>query len=277
MANHTLSQVGKTDKILLAVIRDFCGYQKFTDYINNVIDDATDNRRNIRPTHPGTMIQAGWNAGPRHARVWGLVRNLRKKFSQEGKLAKDRKMLGALCAVWNMIQAKAPREPIDDLLEVIDEAGMPNMAVEGDTAESGYTLFLDDGVPLTFETACRAPGEAYFTSNYSAPVHSDASYAPYTLAWFTRYEKHPNCSRKILGGNFIDVTLRVRVIAAADTLIIFDSQEFHGTTLAVDELKRAGVTFAFSTHIRKIYEAMLKAEKENILVEHEVHLEDMII
>ncbi|KIJ48817.1 hypothetical protein M422DRAFT_247176 [Sphaerobolus stellatus SS14] len=267
----------KNNKSLLAVIRDFCGYQRFTDYINNVIDDATDNHRNIQPTHPGTMIQAGWNAGPWHVHVWGLVHNLRKKFSQEDKLAKDRKMLGALCAVWNMIQAKAPREPIDDLLEVIDEAGMPNMAVEGDTAESGYTLFLDDGDPLTFETACKAPGEAYFTCNYSVPVHNDASYAPYTLAWFTHYEKHPNCSRKILGGNFIDVTLQVRVIAVADTLIIFDSREFHGTTLAVDELKQAGVTFAFSTHICNIYEAMLKAKKENILVEHEVHLEDMII
>ncbi|KIJ52772.1 hypothetical protein M422DRAFT_242685 [Sphaerobolus stellatus SS14] len=177
--NESIIFHDKDNKILLA---------KFTDYINNVIDDATDNCRNIRPTHPGTMIQAGWNAGPQHAHVWGLVHNLWKKFSQESKLAKDRKMLGALCAV-------------------IDEVGMPSMAVEGDIAESGYTLFLDDGVPLTFETADRALGEAYFTCNYSVPVHSDASYAPYTLAWFTHYEKRPECRRKILGGNFLDVTL----------------------------------------------------------------------
>ncbi|KAF8489756.1 hypothetical protein JB92DRAFT_2835993 [Gautieria morchelliformis] len=83
--------------IELAVICNVCnGSAAAIEFINSVIDKAVSDRKGVRPTHPGTLIQAGYDAGPHHLCVWGFVQNLKsKKWSQDEKYAKGHQILGA--------------------------------------------------------------------------------------------------------------------------------------------------------------------------------------
>ncbi|KAF8508614.1 hypothetical protein JB92DRAFT_3120783 [Gautieria morchelliformis] len=66
--------------IELAVICNVCnGSAAAIEFIHSVIDEAVSDRKGVRPTHPGTLIQAGYNAGPHHLCVWGFVWNLKSK------------------------------------------------------------------------------------------------------------------------------------------------------------------------------------------------------
>lgn len=99
--------------------------------------------------------------------------------------------------------------------------------------------------------------------NRNSPTHSDPCFAEYAFAWSTKHVAlHPLRSSQCAGGNFADITLRVLVESAADTLLIFKPKYRHGTTIARPTISRAGMVIAFSIHIKKAYDiAMANASK----------------
>ncbi|KAG1898466.1 uncharacterized protein F5891DRAFT_955406, partial [Suillus fuscotomentosus] len=119
--------------------------------------------------HGGELVQFGWNAGPRHARVFGLVNNLtnKKKLSMTTRQQKDSHALGILALSWNLLIASLPAEVSTSCIEAIGEAGLPAMTVKGNDLDFGYTLDLPGG-PLCFSTAEWAPSEAYMSQNYES-------------------------------------------------------------------------------------------------------------
>ncbi|KAG2145621.1 hypothetical protein BD769DRAFT_1382523 [Suillus cothurnatus] len=130
---------------------------------------------------------------------------------------------------WNLLVASLPAE-------AINEAGLPSMTVKGNNSDSGYTLDLPDG-SLCFSTAERAPSEGYMSQNYESPIHTDQLYAPYAMNWVTFHsivdsdqcQLHGDHSS---GGNYVDVSLRVVVKCATDTVMSMQPGFKHGTTLA---------------------------------------------
>jgi hypothetical protein len=136
----------------LAVLRGKCIQRPdLLDYVNEVIGEAVNDRKNVRvcfptipeytyfslayhqPNHGGDLIQFGWNAGPRHARVFGLVNNLTsKKLPMTERQAKDMRALGILALSWNLLVASLPAEVSSACIRAIDEAGLPPMTVRGD-------------------------------------------------------------------------------------------------------------------------------------------------
>ena len=67
-------------------------------------------------------------------------------------------------------------------------------------------------------------------------------------------------SRKNHGGNFVDISLKVIVQGAADTLCAFKPQFLHGTTVPQPQVKRMGIVIGFSKHILTAYKkAVAKA------------------
>ncbi|KAF9230172.1 hypothetical protein BU15DRAFT_41788, partial [Melanogaster broomeanus] len=119
--------------------------------------------------HKGSLIQYGWNAGARHRRIFGLVKNLARKTSPAEQSEKDRAILGILALTWNLLSTSLPKEVIDATKDAIAASGLPPMASQDDIHDQGYHLSLPGG-PLTFSTADRAPAEAYMSQNYSACV-----------------------------------------------------------------------------------------------------------
>ncbi|KAG2031094.1 hypothetical protein BDR03DRAFT_986629 [Suillus americanus] len=142
--------------VALAVLHGKCSqHPDLLTYVNTVIDEAVNDHKGIRPTHGGDLIQFGQNAGPCHARVFGLVNNLTsKKLSMTARQKKDTHALGILALSWNLLVASLPAEAIHD-------AGLPSMTIKGDNSDSGYTLDLPDG-PLCF------PSEGYMSQNYES-------------------------------------------------------------------------------------------------------------
>lgn len=78
------------------------------------------------------MVQAGYNAGPRHIhpRIFGLVNNLRqwKSLSDNDKQSKDDRIIGVFSLFWHLICAHAPAEIVNYVQAKLDASEMPEMA-----------------------------------------------------------------------------------------------------------------------------------------------------
>ncbi|KAG1751726.1 hypothetical protein EDB19DRAFT_1903671 [Suillus lakei] len=182
--------------------------------------------KGVRPTHEGELIQFGCNAGPHHARVFGLVNNLtNKRLLTTARQQKDPRAPGTPAPSRNPLAASLPAEVSTSCIETIDGAGLPSMTIKDDSSDSGYTLDLPNGpLSVAFDIT-------------SSPIHMDQLYVPYVMNWVTLYsivdpdqcQLHGDHSS---GGNYVDVSLRVVVKCATDTVMSMQPKFKHGTTLA---------------------------------------------
>jgi hypothetical protein len=76
----------------------------------------------------------------------------------------------------------------------------------------------------------------------SSPVHTDLHYGRYAYGWTTARTSLVDDS---FGGNFCDLTLRVKICGAAQTFTVFRPEFWHGTTWQHGlETRGVGVTFS---------------------------------
>ncbi|KAK7036894.1 hypothetical protein R3P38DRAFT_2516937, partial [Favolaschia claudopus] len=87
-------------------------------WYQQTIDTACSERRDVRPNHPGHMAQIGWNAGPRHARVWGPAKSYTKKLDTETRVEHDLDAVAALSLTWAVTKAVAPSNLSDHIENV---------------------------------------------------------------------------------------------------------------------------------------------------------------
>ena len=132
------------------------------------------------------MIQFGQNAGQRHRRFYGLVRNIvRKQLPQSDRERKDRQILGVFGLSRAVFQSVLPKQVTDACENATDKSGMSKMTYEGDNegkhstlnlvdmfdsctfVEKGYQLDLPSG-SIEFPLHDRAPSEGYLVDNYSS-------------------------------------------------------------------------------------------------------------
>lgn len=250
-------------EIELAVIRNVSGNPELLHSMNKIIQAAACFRRNVRPNHPGTMVQLGYNAGPRHCRVFGLVNNFKSaKLALETKAKQDEQAIGALSFFWHLIQSHAPKEVVDSVNSAIEQSGMPEIGSRFGEDHSGYAVTIGTQ-EFTFPRVRKAPCEGYFATNYTAPAHSDKCFANFAFAWSTKHSTSCRLrSRQSAGGNFADISLRVLVEAAPDTLLVFKPQYRHGTTVARPTTLRTGMVITFSMHIKLAYDIAVANSKK---------------
>lgn len=87
------------------------------------------------------MVQLGWNAGPRHARVWGLAKSFTRALPNDVKLRRDRDAVAMLSMVWGIIRTHMPRDSVDKMETVLENVGMPSMATRTvDAGECTYPI-----------------------------------------------------------------------------------------------------------------------------------------
>lgn len=205
------------------------------------------------------MVQYGQNAGPRHLRVFGHVRNLKNtNISKSDQTEKDHRLLGIFGIVWNLFLAIAPAPVIEACNKAMDEVGIPRMESVYDeqsksmrhikkkhsefSTEVGYTLEMKSEA-ITFNTAVRAPCEGYVLQDYAAyvqqsilsftfcllnhmcnyrPVHTDRSWTGFSFSLSTTYStvKASIPQNGTGGGNYIDVDMKVVVMMDTDTALV---------------------------------------------------------
>ncbi|KAG8923024.1 hypothetical protein FRC02_011447 [Tulasnella sp. 418] len=241
------------------------------ELMDSLVMEAINDRRNVRPQHDGSMIQVGWNAGPRHARVFGLAKSYTKKLDETKKAQRDSNIVAAFSVMWNMSKAFLPAEVTKAGEDALRSTGMPALATRHVREGLGYQFSLG-GKEYNFPLARRAPPEGYMSQDYVAWAHVDKAYAKYSFAWCVKRELDPTKKRKASaknvqmlrggGGNFVDLTLRVLVKQAAGTLIAFKSELPHGTTTLAGAHNRH-MSIAFSQHVAT---AFAKAQQGNEVI-----------
>ncbi|KAK7015973.1 hypothetical protein R3P38DRAFT_2615944 [Favolaschia claudopus] len=297
---------GEADKIWaeLIVLRDVFGDEEsdekaqILEWFQRTIDDAVDERRNVRPSHPGSMVQIGWNAGPFHARVFGLAKSYTKNLNEETRTAHDLDAIAAINVAWALTKAVTPTDVTRIIEEALAASGMPRIATRDVPEGTGFRLVLGDMI-YSFPLYDRAPPEGYLTRDYSASLHSDPSYIPgacaislnvgrrvdaerppptFSGAVSSRYttrshSKHGQASAAADpladdtakwpvegGGNFVDMSLRVVVVQATGTLFVFDPSQRHGTTRLCGAHNYIAA-FTFSSRIKEAFEKAKKGQQ----------------
>ncbi|KAJ7892447.1 hypothetical protein B0H13DRAFT_1625588, partial [Mycena leptocephala] len=119
--------------------------------------------------HPGKMVQVGWNAGPRHARIFGLVISYTKKLDKATVVDHDLDTIGTLTLLWSIVKSLLPAETIDGVTATVGEIGLPKLATHNVSEGTGYRLSVA-GKEYCFPLYDRAPCEGLFTQNYSSYV-----------------------------------------------------------------------------------------------------------
>jgi hypothetical protein len=130
------------------------------------------------------MVQIGWNAGPRHARVWGLAKSFNRKIDNATMIGRDEDVVALLTLCWSLAKASIPREVMNSLEDSLKVSGMPRIATrnipEGKiydlyhlehliTRNLGYGYCLDlEGKEYSFPMFERAPPEGYLSQDYVA-------------------------------------------------------------------------------------------------------------
>ncbi|KAJ7511958.1 hypothetical protein B0H11DRAFT_1700203, partial [Mycena galericulata] len=123
----------------------------------------------------GHMAQIGWNAGPRHARVFGLAKSYTKNLDDKTKIDHDHDAIAAANIVWGVSKTWFPTDTINNIEKKLSESGMPRIATRNvsevhsspSCLGTGFSLELG-GREYSFPDYERAPPEAYLTRDYSA-------------------------------------------------------------------------------------------------------------
>lgn len=74
------------------------------------------------------MAQIGWNAGPRHATVWGLAKSYTKKLDSTARVEHDKDAISLLTLCWSLSKAYLPAEVILPIETALAVSGMPRIA-----------------------------------------------------------------------------------------------------------------------------------------------------
>lgn len=172
------------------------------DCVEDTIGTAVEYRRNQRvslifyqcgacidtgsqPNNPGAMVQLGWNAGPRHCRVYGLAISYKLKLDTSTKRSHDEDCVGVVTINWNLLKALMPAEVMKETEDNFLRTGLPHMCTpfiapgiihfypNNDYADNtcigdlGFQITLGNNT-FTFPKCVRAPPEAYLVKGYES-------------------------------------------------------------------------------------------------------------
>lgn len=173
----------------------------FHAWLKDVVDVAVAERRDVRvrdfslfihvlissqPDAPGKMVQVGFNAGPRHARVFGLAKSYTKPLDNTTKTEHDNDIIAATTTVWAAAKTWLPTDITQRIDDELERHSMPRIATRNVNegiqfihnsmlttyslyclSGPGFVLGLN-GITYSFPEIERAPPEAYLTVDYSA-------------------------------------------------------------------------------------------------------------
>ena len=74
------------------------------------------------------MVQVGWNAGPRHARFFGLAKSYIRLLDHLTAVEHDEDVIAALTLLWSIAKSLLPIELIDSITNAVGDIGLPKIA-----------------------------------------------------------------------------------------------------------------------------------------------------
>jgi hypothetical protein len=74
------------------------------------------------------MTQAGYNAGPCHARIFGLAKSYNKALDSATMVQHDEDVISAMSLAWSVCRSFLPTNLISKIDGYLNDAGLPTMA-----------------------------------------------------------------------------------------------------------------------------------------------------
>ncbi|KAJ7149388.1 hypothetical protein C8R43DRAFT_832316, partial [Mycena crocata] len=115
--------------------------------------------------HFGTIVQVGWNAGPRHARVFGTAKSYAKRVDPGTQIVHDEDVIAAITLTWNLCKSLLPCNITDEIERILTEENLPRMAMRNVSEDTGFKFELA-GKVYEFPKVVRAPPEGMFSEDY---------------------------------------------------------------------------------------------------------------
>jgi hypothetical protein len=88
------------------------------------------------------MVQAGFNAGPRHARAFGLTKSYTKKLDDATKADHDEEVIAAMSLCWVLSKAWMPTDVISKIDGALAASGMPRVATRNIPEGLNFTAYI---------------------------------------------------------------------------------------------------------------------------------------
>ncbi|KAJ7315546.1 hypothetical protein DFH08DRAFT_715406, partial [Mycena albidolilacea] len=135
----------------------------------------------------GVMTQAGYDAGPHHARIFGLAESYNKALDSATMVQHDEDVISAMSPTWSVCWGFLPTNPISKIDGYLANARMPTMATRNVEPGEIYTYFCSSpdtcsrglgyrltfqGKELGFPNFERGPSEFIMSQDYSVYVYT---------------------------------------------------------------------------------------------------------
>ncbi|ESK86627.1 hypothetical protein Moror_9731 [Moniliophthora roreri MCA 2997] len=247
----------------LVVKRDFANDmvygRKLLKWVQDAILEACDNRRDVRPSHAGKMVQVGLNMGPRHRRILGYAKSFTANLDDEERRNQDEKVIGCFGLFWHGVVSFIPGDitaPVRKCLE--DE--YPQLGTRDIPSGPGFTVVLD-GKHYVFSQSQRGPPEGILTAGYAAHTHRDPAYCRWAFGFTAVHDRSEDSELpEGHGSNYVDMTLGIVVESGDGTLTAFQPDYLHGTTYA-GKIVNYGLSATMTRRVRDGFEEFIKEGK----------------
>ncbi|KAG8934648.1 hypothetical protein FRC01_001384 [Tulasnella sp. 417] len=228
-------------EIEFVVVRKAAGHTGLIDLVARNVDEATSNFRSLRPTEPGIM-------------TGNLLRP--QRFSGDEILEMHHRLLAGSTLVWKLAESRFPAAVTADVSKELGK--LPNFFTTHIPEGQGFTFKLGE-MEYAFPEAPRCPPEVYHSQNYSSLAHSEQTTTRFAIAYHALRREESLEHSPALGGDFVDVGLKVLMRASSDTLFAFNAKHLHGTT-PMQHIDQRGVVFPFSQRILDAYNKTRECE-----------------
>ncbi|KAJ7793304.1 hypothetical protein B0H14DRAFT_2623002 [Mycena olivaceomarginata] len=188
-------------------------------WLSGVIETASSKRCNVHRNHPGVMTQAGYNAGPCHAQIFGLAKSYNKVLDSARMVQHDKDVISAMSLTWSVCRSFLHTNLISKIDRYLDDARMPTMV----------TWNVEPGKELVFPNFECGPSEFIMSQDYSASAHRDDCFTEFCLSWTVDRKVDPPKAAQEAAVPAM-TALKVKVEMAVGTLIAFCPENVHGTT-----------------------------------------------
>jgi hypothetical protein len=253
-------------KIILIVIRNFCGNQEVLDWVNDIVQATLDIKKSVRLDDPGKIVLNGYSSGSRSApqAMWAknLLQSPTRLFETQEQLQRfDFQVSSTYALMWNMCRRKLPPVMLEDIDKLVNSNGCRAVMDGNGTMQGYYGMELKQNY-FEFHSAELAPPQGNFAQNYSRFCHYEKNAHEYCLAWTTSRLQHPSC-----GGNFYLAKYGIKVEASSDNIVVWRGRDLHGTTLPdVDparletDFKQIGLSFTTGGRLLEVLRQVKKGE-----------------
>ena len=250
-----------TDEPIAIVIRDFAKdyFNLIQDWGVNLIKDTINRRSLSQRNNPGQLARVGIGEGQRNARMFGWVRNLKKRYRNASDQDEHEQNISSLFELFYALLHKQVPWIVEKFEKVMLESGMPRL--DKNNMQQFSLPFTDH--PVIFEGHPLTPPEGYMAINFMKDIHRDRHWdrCPWGVYWTLLRHQMQGLVGTESGASFFMSDYGLRIINASNSCVIFDVSRWHGTGNYYNGVNHMTITLLLS----KITQTTWKQYQEKVL------------